>query len=69
MQTEHEGEPLTRIIACKDALKLRLNVMRDVLKHIPVFVVALISLALAVVLYYIIQQCGGMSEERWMRIF
>lgn len=33
MQTEHEGETLTRLIARKDALKLRLTVMRDVLKH------------------------------------
>lgn len=34
MQTVHEGESLTRMIARKDALKLRLNVMGDVMKHV-----------------------------------
>ena len=34
MQTVHEGETLTQMIARKDALKLRLTVMRDLLKHI-----------------------------------
>ncbi len=33
MQTMHEGETLTQMIARKDTLKLRLSVMRDVLKH------------------------------------
>ncbi len=34
MQTMHEGETLTQMIARKDALKLRLSVMRDLLKHV-----------------------------------
>ena len=34
MQTVHEGETLTRIIARKDMLTLRISVMRDVLKHV-----------------------------------
>ena len=34
MQTVHEGETLTQMIARKDALKLRLTVMRDLLKHV-----------------------------------
>lgn len=34
MQTVHEGETLTQMIAHKDALKLRLTVMRDLLKHV-----------------------------------
>ena len=34
IQTVHEGETLTQMIACKDALKLRLTVMRDLLKHV-----------------------------------
>lgn len=34
-----------------------------------VFVAILIGVALAVVFYYIIHSCGGMSEERWIRIF
>ena len=32
--TTHEGETLTQMIARKDALKLRLSVMRDLLKHV-----------------------------------
>lgn len=34
-----------------------------------VFAAILIGLAWTVVLYYIIHSCGGMSEERWVRIF
>ena len=34
MQTVHEGETLTRMIARKDTLTLRISVMRDVLKHV-----------------------------------
>lgn len=34
MQTTHEGETLTQMIARKDALKLRLSVMRYLLKHV-----------------------------------
>ena len=34
MQTLHDGETLTQMIARKDALKLRLSVMRDLLKHV-----------------------------------
>lgn len=34
MQTFHEGETLTQMIVRKDALKLRLSVMRDLLKHV-----------------------------------
>ena len=34
MQTVHEGETLTRMIARKDTLALRIFVMRDVLKHV-----------------------------------
>ena len=34
MQSLHEGETLTQMIARKDALKLRLSVMRDLLKHV-----------------------------------
>lgn len=34
MQTVHEGETLTRIIARKDMLTLRISVMRDVLSHV-----------------------------------
>ena len=34
MQTVHEGETLTQMIARKDTLKLRLTVMRDLLKHV-----------------------------------
>ena len=34
MQTVHERETLTRIIARKDMLTLRISVMRDVLKHV-----------------------------------
>ena len=34
MQTVHEGETLTRMIARKDILTLRISVMRDVLKHV-----------------------------------
>ena len=34
MQTLNEGETLTQMIARKDALKLRLSVMRDLLKHV-----------------------------------
>lgn len=34
MQTVHEGETLTRIIARKDILTLRISVMRDVLSHV-----------------------------------
>ena len=34
MQTVHEGETLTRMIARKDMLTLRISVMRDVLKHV-----------------------------------
>ena len=34
MQTVHEGETLTRMIARKDILTLRISVMRDVLSHI-----------------------------------
>ena len=34
MQTFHEGENLTQMIVRKDALKLRLSVMRDLLKHV-----------------------------------
>lgn len=34
MQTVHEGETLTQMIARKDVLKLRLTVMRDLLKHV-----------------------------------
>ena len=33
MQTTSEGKTLTQMIAQKDALKLRLSVLRDVLKH------------------------------------
>ena len=34
MQTVHEGETLTRMIARKDTLTLRISVMRDVLSHV-----------------------------------
>ena len=34
MQTVHEGETLTRMIARKDILTLRISVMRDVLSHV-----------------------------------
>ena len=34
MQTVSEGETLTRIIARKDMLTLRISVMRDVLSHV-----------------------------------
>ena len=34
MQTVHEGETLTRMIARKDMLTLRISVMRDVLSHV-----------------------------------
>ena len=34
MQTVHEEETLTQMLARKDALKLRLTVMRDLLKHV-----------------------------------
>lgn len=34
MQTIHEGETLTPMIARKDTLKLRFSVMRDLLKHV-----------------------------------
>lgn len=34
MQTMCDGETLTQLIARKDALKLRLSIMRDLLKHI-----------------------------------
>lgn len=34
MQTVHEGETLTQMIARKDTLKLRLTVMCDLLKHV-----------------------------------
>lgn len=34
MQTVHEGETLTQMIARKDALRLRLTVMCDLLKHV-----------------------------------
>ena len=34
MQSLHEGETLTQMITRKDALKLRLSVMRDLLKHV-----------------------------------
>lgn len=34
MQTVHEGETLTQMLARKDTLKLRLTVMRDLLKHV-----------------------------------
>ena len=33
MQVVHEGVPITRMIARKDMLNLRLSVMREVLKH------------------------------------
>lgn len=34
MQTMHEGETLTHMIARKDALSLRISVMREVLGHV-----------------------------------
>lgn len=33
MQTVHDGEPLTKMIARKDMLNLRLSVMREVMKY------------------------------------
>lgn len=33
MQTVHDGEPLTKMIARKDVLNLRLSVMREVMKY------------------------------------
>ena len=34
MQTMHNGETLTRMIARKDILSMRVSLMRDVLKHV-----------------------------------
>jgi hypothetical protein len=33
MHTEHNGQTLTKLIAAKDVLTLRVSLMRDVLKH------------------------------------